>query len=116
MITVRLVLLLTTAKLAHPEAYKEISSSLNFFRAPLILGSSALVMAAAPLAFGLYQGGPAVEVFSASGAEPLKDWLVTGTVKRLYDKAVKGYVLGIDGSNSCIQRPPSAAKPRELQL
>jgi Protein of unknown function (DUF667) len=72
--------------------------------------------AAAPLAFGLYQGGPAVEIFGASGAEPLKDWLATGTVKRLYDKAVKGYVLGIDGSSSCIQRPPSATTSRELQM
>jgi hypothetical protein len=32
-----------------------------------------------------YHGGPAVEVFSTSGKNPLEKWKVTGTPQKVFD-------------------------------
>jgi len=41
-----------------------------------------------------YQGGPSFEVFSSQGSNPLANWKVSNQkgVKKVYEKAVKGYV------------------------
>lgn len=45
-----------------------------------------------------FHGGPAVEVFSTSGNNPLEKWKVSGgTLQKTYDKLVKGYIYGLDG-------------------
>ena len=41
----------------------------------------------------VYQGGPAVEVFTPQGKDPTTNWKLSGSVTRLFDKAVKRFVL-----------------------
>ena len=53
-----------------------------------------------------YQGGAAVEVFSAGGSNPTSNWKVSGAVQRIYDKSVKGYVFQCDGGPSAKMQLP----------
>ena len=46
---------------------------------------------------GAFHGGPSVEVFTAQGSAPLKDWKVAGKPKKLYDKEVKSFIFDLDG-------------------
>ena len=46
---------------------------------------------------GAFHGGPSVEVFTAQGSAPLKDWKVAGKPKKLYDKQVKSFIFDLDG-------------------
>jgi len=60
-----------------------------------------------------FQGGPALEVFSASGTDPLRrqDLLVEGRVKRQFEKDVKSFVLLSEGGpNSKVELPRVARK------
>ena len=53
-----------------------------------------------------YQGGPAVEVFSAHGSNPTANWKISGAVQRVYDKSVKGYVFQCEGGPSAKMQLP----------
>lgn len=53
---------------------------------------------------GAFHGGPSVEVFTAQGSAPLKDWKVSGKPKKLYDKEVKSFIFDLDGMSK-IQVP-----------
>lgn len=44
-----------------------------------------------------YHGGPAVEVLTTSGKNPLEKWKVTGTPQKVFDSLMKGYIYNIDG-------------------
>ena len=78
------------------------------------------------------QGGPHVEVFSAQGRDPVARWKLSGTIKKEYDRQVKGYVYVMEGGSSttrmqlprnertlrkCCSRPqPPSLVPRPLPL
>jgi len=47
-----------------------------------------------------YQGGPLFEVFTASGQNPLSNLKISGTVKKLFDKSVRGYVYECDSGGA----------------
>lgn len=68
-----------------------------------------------PLHFGLYQGGPTVELLSLTGGKDaaFEGWTVNGGVKRLYDKSVRGFVAGVDGSGAALQLPKTSRQQRE---
>ena len=44
-----------------------------------------------------YHGGPAVEVLTTSGKNPLEKWKVTGTPQKVFDSQMKGYIYSLDG-------------------
>lgn len=46
------------------------------------------------------QGGPYVDVFSAQGRDPAAQWKLTGSVKKEFDKLVRGYVYALEGGAS----------------
>ena len=54
----------------------------------------------------VFQGGQAVEVFGASGSNPTERWRISGTVTKVYDKSVKGYVFRCDGGPSMRMQLP----------
>eukprot|EP00912_Choanoflagellata_sp_UC4_P002095 UC4_evm4s1335 len=60
----------------------------------------------------VFQGGPAVEVFSSTGHDPMGPWHATMglATRRVYDKEVKGYVyaIGSSGSGSGYQPGPTS--------
>lgn len=56
-----------------------------------------------------FHGGPSVEVFTTSGKNPLEKWKVTGTVSKVFDSAVKGYIYNLDGQSK-IQIPKDDLK------
>ena len=68
--------------------------------------SRALSSSGAALFDSTFQGGPAVEVFGASGSNPTANWKVSGAVQRLYDKSVKGYVMRCEGGPSAKMQLP----------
>lgn len=41
-----------------------------------------------------------MEVFSAQGSDPACQWKLTGSVKKEYDKSVRGNVYSLDGGTS----------------
>ena len=48
-----------------------------------------------------FHGGPAVEVFTTSGKDPLQHFKVDGgvkNVKKVFDKEMKGSIYNIDGA------------------
>lgn len=51
-----------------------------------------------------FHGGPAVEVFSPQGKNPLENWKITGNVQKSFDKEVKGSVWTLEGQSK-IQLP-----------
>ena len=51
-----------------------------------------------------YHGGPAVEVLSTSGKNPLEKWKVTGTPQKVFDSLMKGYIYNLEGQSK-IQVP-----------
>lgn len=54
----------------------------------------------------VFQGGASVDVFGASGSNPLDKWKVSGVgVQKVYDKSVRGYVLRCDGDRPSIRMP-----------
>ena len=61
------------------------------------LGRKNLHSPASAMFDGTYQGGAAVDVFSAGGSNPTSNWKVSGQVQRVYDKSVKGYVFQCEG-------------------
>ena len=65
-----------------------------------------LTSQAAALFEGVFQGGPAVDVFGASGSNPTSNWKVSGAVQRVYDKSVKGYVFCCEGGPSAKMQLP----------
>jgi hypothetical protein len=45
-----------------------------------------------------YHGGPAVEVFTTAGKNPLEKWKVTGGGhQKVFDSSVKGYIYNLEG-------------------
>jgi hypothetical protein len=44
-----------------------------------------------------YHGGPAVEVFTTSGKNPLEKWKVNGRPTKVFDSQMKGYIYNLDG-------------------
>ena len=45
-----------------------------------------------------YHGGPAVEVFTTSGKNPLEKWKVSGgNIQKIFDSQMKGYIMTIEG-------------------
>jgi len=56
-----------------------------------------------------FQGAPAFEILSPQGANPTRDWKVSG-VQRLFDKVLKGYVFHVTGN--ALMRLPREDKPR----
>jgi hypothetical protein len=45
-----------------------------------------------------YHGGPAVEVFSTQGKNPLEKWKVSGAApSKVFDSQMKGYIYSLDG-------------------
>lgn len=66
-----------------------------------------------------YQGGPACEIFSPQGTDPLRNVKTHGHVRRLFDKELRGYALVCDGgsgaaSNTKVEFP--AGRGRALGL
>ena len=53
-----------------------------------------------------FQGGPTVDVFGANGSNPTANWKVTGTVQKVYDKALKSHVFVCDGGPSAKMQLP----------
>ncbi|KAK9806821.1 hypothetical protein WJX72_003835 [[Myrmecia] bisecta] len=55
-----------------------------------------------------YQAGPAFEVFSPQGSNPLANWQLSHpkSVKKVYDKSVKGYVYSCPGRSGCKMQLP----------
>ncbi len=51
-----------------------------------------------------YHGGPAVEIFSTSGKNPLEKWKTTGSIQKVFDSEMKGYIYTLDGQSK-IQLP-----------
>jgi len=41
-----------------------------------------------------------VEVFSAQGRDPVQHWRLTGSVKKDFDKTLRGYVYVLEGGTS----------------
>ena len=57
-----------------------------------------------------YHGGPAVEVFTTAGKDPLKNFKIEGGIKhvqKVFDKQMKGSIYNIEGPQTKIQIPPS---------
>ena len=46
------------------------------------------------------QGGSHVDVFSAQGRDPTSQWRLVGSVKRVYEKSLHGYVYVLEGGSS----------------
>ncbi len=44
-----------------------------------------------------FHGGPAVEVFTTSGKNPLQNWKTTGNITKAFDSEVKGLVYTLEG-------------------
>jgi len=54
-------------------------------------------------------GETGMEVFSASGKDPTKNWKIVGGVHRVYDRTVKGFVFLIDkGIGTCLSCPSNS--------
>lgn len=53
-----------------------------------------------------FQGGAAVEVFSAHGSNPTNNWKIVGAVSREFDKSVKGYVFRCEGGPTAKMQLP----------
>ena len=69
-------------------------------------GRNTLRSPASALFDNTYQGGAAVEVFSAHGSNPTANWKISGAVQRVYDKTVKGYVFQCEGGPSAKMQLP----------
>jgi hypothetical protein len=52
-----------------------------------------------------YQGGTALEIFSAQDKKLLKIWKPSATAKKVFDKEIKGYVYDIDGIKGQLKAP-----------
>ena len=44
-----------------------------------------------------FHGGPAVEVLSTSGKNPLEKWKTQGSITKSFDSLIKGYIYSLDG-------------------
>lgn len=44
-----------------------------------------------------YHGGPAVEIFSTTGKNPLENWKTSGSPSKVFDQSIKGYIYTLDG-------------------
>jgi len=44
-----------------------------------------------------FHGGPAVEILSTSGKNPLEKWKTSGTIAKSFDSALKSYIYNLDG-------------------
>lgn len=44
-----------------------------------------------------FHGGPAVEVLSTSGKNPLEKWKTQGSITKSFDSLIKGYIYTLDG-------------------
>eukprot|EP00347_Sterkiella_histriomuscorum_P019798 403340256 len=51
-----------------------------------------------------FHGGPAVEVLTVSGKNPLEKWKTTGTIGKPFESTMKGYIFTLDGQSK-IQVP-----------
>ena len=67
---------------------------------------AALLHLPPPCSESTFQGGVAVEVFGANGSNPVANWKVAGSVQKVYEKAVKGYVYRCDGGPSAKMQLP----------
>ena len=57
-----------------------------------------------------------MEVFSAQGRDPVARWRLSGTIKKEYNKQVKGYVYVMEGGSSTtrLQLPKNERTLRKL--
>ena len=65
-----------------------------------------------------YHNGPAVEVFTTTGKDPLKIFKVEGgakNVKKVFDKTMKGSVYTVDGITTKLQVPAKEKDTLALQ-
>lgn len=46
-----------------------------------------------------FHGGPAVEIFSTSGKNPLEKWKVQGSIPKVFESTIKGYIFTLDGQS-----------------
>eukprot|EP00347_Sterkiella_histriomuscorum_P001111 403373285 len=46
-----------------------------------------------------FHGGPAVEVLTVSGKNPLEKWKTTGTIGKPFESTMKGYIFTLDGQS-----------------
>lgn len=46
-----------------------------------------------------FHGGPAVEILTVSGKNPLEKFKTTGTISKTFDSAMKGYIFTLDGQS-----------------
>lgn len=46
-----------------------------------------------------FHGGPAVEVFTVSGKNPLLNWKTTGTIAKTFDSQMKSFIYTLDGQS-----------------
>jgi len=44
-----------------------------------------------------FHGGPAVEVFSISGKNPLEKWKTTGSIPKTFDSNMKSFIFTLEG-------------------
>jgi len=57
---------------------------------------------------GQYQGGPSVDVLSTQGKKAESLYKSFGSVKKVYDQSVKGFVLAMEGGRDVrLQLPPA---------
>ena len=57
-----------------------------------------------------FHGGPAVEVLSISGKDPLKNFKIEGSAKnvvKVFEKEMKGSIYTLDGPTTKLQIPSS---------
>ena len=57
-----------------------------------------------------FHGGPAVEVFTTAGKDPLKNFKIEGgakNVQKIFDKGMKGSIYTLEGPSTKIQLPSS---------
>ena len=70
------------------------------------LGRPVLTLSATRGSANHFQGGATVDVFGANGSNPTQNWKVTGTVQKVYDKALKSHVFICDGGPSAKMQLP----------
>lgn len=44
-----------------------------------------------------FHGGPAVEIFTITGKNPLENWKTTGVLTKSFDNNMKGFIYTLDG-------------------
>lgn len=45
-----------------------------------------------------FHGGPAVEIFTITGKNPLEKWKTTGSITKSFDNTMKGFIYTLDNT------------------